>query len=518
VIHYFYIAKPNLSFDMKIKNLISFIITPLISLAIILFGDLKHGEPTVTNTMAVALLMAVWWITEAVPLAVTSLIPVALFPLLGIMDARNVSSTYFNNVIFLFMGGFIIALAMQRWDLHRRIALRILMVTGVSPGRILMGFMLATAFLSMWMSNTATAMMMMPILISVIDKLEECIGKQEIKGYSVGLLLGVAYGASIGGIATLVGTPPNLSFVRIFHIYFPNAPEISFASWLLFALPIAFVMFLITWLLLHFMYKPKKHTWTNINRNTFKEQLYDLGPISYEEKSVLTVFILVAVLWIFRLDLDFGFIRIPGWSGIFPKSSFLDDGTVAILMAILLFIIPSKTPGSKRIMNWETASKIPWHIILLFGGGFALATGIKESGLSGWIGEQLIFVADFNPILVILFICLTITFLTELTSNTATTEMILPILAGIAISTKINPLLLMLPATLSASMAFMLPVATPPNAIIFGSNRVTITQMAKTGIALNLIGALVITLMTYLLGMYVFDINLGEFPTWAMSY
>lgn len=501
---------------MKTKQIIAFILTPLVSLSIILFADLKPGEPAVTNTMAVALLMAVWWITEAVPLAVTSLLPVALFPILGIMDARIVSATYFNTVIFLFMGGFIIALAMQRWDLHRRIALKILQVTGVSPGRILFGFMFSTAFLSMWISNTATAMMMMPILISIIDKLEEAIGEKQIKDYSVGLLLGVAYGASIGGIATLVGTPPNLSFVRIFHIYFPIAPEISFASWLLFALPVAVILFICTWILLYFMYKPKKHNWANISRNTFKEQLHALGPIRYEEKIVLTVFILVAILWIFRLDLDFGFIKIPGWSGLFPKSSFPDDGTVAVFMAILLFILPSKTAGSKRIMNWETASKIPWHIILLFGGGFALATGIKESGLSGWIGEQLIFIADFNPVLVILSICLIITFLTELTSNTATTEMILPILAGIAISTNINPLLLMLPATLSASMAFMLPVATPPNAIVFGTNRITIAQMAKTGIILNLVGAVVITLMTYFLGMVVFDIQIGEFPDWAI--
>jgi len=500
---------------MKIKNLISFLITPLISLAIILFGDLKQGEPAVTNTMAVALLMAVWWITEAVPLAVTSLIPVALFPLLGIMDAKNVSSTYFNNVIFLFMGGFIIALAMQRWDLHRRIALKILLVTGVSPGRILMGFMLATAFLSMWMSNTATAMMMMPILISVIDKLEESIGKQEIKGYSVGLLLGVAYSASIGGIATLVGTPPNLSFVRIFHIYFTNAPEISFASWMLFALPISIMIFISAWLLLYYMYKPKKDNWKNFDRNMFRDQLHDMGPMRYEEKVVLIAFISVALLWIFRLDLDLGWIKIPGWAGIFPKSSFLDDGTVAIFVAILLFILPSKSKSFKRIMDWEAAIKIPWHIILLFGGGFALASGIKESGLSNWFGEQLVFVADFNPIFLILSIALLMTFLTELTSNTATTEMILPILAGIAISAEINPLLLMLPATLSASMAFMLPVATPPNAIVFGTNRITVSQMAKTGLFLNLMGAIIITLMTYLLGTFVFDMNIGEFPDWA---
>lgn len=502
---------------MKIKYIISFIITPVISLCIILFADLKPGEVAVTRTLAVALLMAVWWIAEAVPLAVTALLPVALFPLLGVMDMKIVSATYFNSVIFLFMGGFIIALAMQKWNLHRRIALHILMITGVSPGRILLGFMMATAFLSMWMSNTATAMMMMPILISVINKLEEAIGEKQVKDYSTGLLLGVAWGASIGGIATLVGTPPNLSFVRIFHIYFPSAPEISFASWLLFALPISIMIFISTWFLLFYRFKPKKHDWVNINRHTFREQLEALGPIRFEEKVVLVDFILVALLWIFRLDLDFGWVKVPGWSAIFPNSSFLDDGTAAVFMAVLLFIIPSKTSGFKRIMDWETASKIPWNIILLFGGGFALASGIKESGLSGWIGEQLIFVADFNPILVILAIALLITFLTELTSNTATTEMILPILAGIAISTKTNPLLFMLPATLSASMAFMLPVATPPNAIVFVTGRITVFQMAKTGLLLNLIGAIIITGMTYLFGTFVFDIRLDEFPAWAIS-
>lgn len=502
---------------MKIKHLISFIIVPLISLSILLFGDLQPGEPAVTSTLAVALLMAVWWMTEAVPLAITSLLPVALFPLLGIMDAKDVSSTYFNNVIFLFMGGFIIALAMQRWDLHRRIALKILFLTGVSPGRILLGFMVATAFLSMWISNTATAMMMMPILISVIDKLEETVGKLQIKGYSVGLMLGVAYSASIGGIATLVGTPPNLSFARIFHIYFPDAPEISFALWLMFAFPIALMIFICTYLYLYVSFKQKKQHWANVSRHTFRDQLQEMGPMRYEEKVVFISFLSVALLWIFRLDLNFGWFIIPGWANIFPKSSFLDDGTVAIFVAIVLFIVPSRSEGFKRIMDWEAATNIPWHIILLFGGGFALSSGIKESGLSSWFGEQLIFVADLNPIILILSIALLITFLTELTSNTATTEMILPVLAGIAVSSEINPLLLMLPATLSGSMAFMLPVATPPNAIIFGYNRVTIAQMAKTGLVLNLLGAIIITFMTYLLGTYVFDIQIGEFPAWGIQ-
>ena len=500
---------------MKIKSIISFIVTPLSCLLIILFADFKPGEPAVTYTLAVALLMAVWWITEAVPLAVTSLLPVALFPFLGIMDGKAVSSTYFNHVIFLFIGGFIIALAMERWNLHKRIALKILMFTGVSPGRILLGFMIASAFLSMWISNTATAMMMIPILLSIISKLEETVGKKNVSKYTIGLLLGVAYSASIGGIATLVGTPPNLSFARIFQIYFPDAPEISFAHWFMFALPISFTMFIIVWAFLYIIFKPRKGSWVNIDRHTFRHQLSGLGPAKYEEKVVFIVFILIAVLWLFRSNLDFGIFTIPGWSNFFPKSDHITDGSVAIFMAVILFVIPSKKVGTHRIMDWQTATKIPWHIVLLFGGGFALASGFKESGLSIWFGEQLIWVADYNPIIVIFFIAIMMTFLTELTSNTATTEMILPILAGIAVSTQTNPLLFMLPATLSGSMAFMLPVATPPNAIVFGTNKIRVSQMARTGLLLNIIGAIVITAMTYFLGTYFFEIQIGEFPDWA---
>jgi sodium-dependent dicarboxylate transporter 2/3/5 len=421
---------------LKAKSFICFIITPLISISIILFGNIAPDNPGVAGTLAVALLMAVWWITEIIPLAVTSLLPVALFPLLGIMDGKDVSATYFNHVIFLFIGGFIIALAMQRWNLHKRIALKILLLTGVSPGRILLGFMLATAFLSMWISNTATTMMMIPILLSIISKLEELAGKKNIAAYTTGLLLGVAYSASIGGIATLVGTPPNLSFSRIFHIYFPDAPEISFAKWFLFALPVSIIVFTFAWSYLYFIFKPKKNTWKNIDKETFKKQLRDLGKTSFEEKWVFVNFILVAVLWLFRSNIDIGNFTIPGWSNLLPESKFINDGTVAIIIAIALFVIPSKNEKNSRLMNWKTAEKLPWNIVLLFGGGFALASGFKESGLSIWFGEQLYWVENFSPILVIFTIAIFMTFLTELTSNTATTEMILPILAGISITTE----------------------------------------------------------------------------------
>ncbi len=496
------------------KNLY-IIIGPTLALTIYFCFELEPGNRAVSATAAIALWMAFWWITEAVPLAVTSLLPVVLFPAFGVMNGRTVSSTYFNHVIFLFIGGFIIALAMQKWNVHKRIALKILLVTGASAGRILFGFMLATAFLSMWISNTATAMMMIPILMSIIGELRENLPEKSVNRFSIALLLGVAYSASIGGMATLVGTPPNLSFARIFQIYFPTAPEITFAQWFFFALPISALFFFMVWLYLYLLFRPKnKKAWSSFDRSVLQRQYLKLGKTSIAEKQILIIFAATAILWLFRSKLNFGAFSIPGWSELFPDPTFINDGTVAIASAILLFALPSRQ-GKAKLMDWSTARQLPWRIVLLFGGGFALAAGFKESGLSLWFGEQLDWIGDTNPIIVIFAIALMTTFLTELTSNTATTEMLLPILAGLAITTETNPLLFMIPATLSASMAFMLPVATPPNAIVFGTGQLSIAQMARNGFVLNVLGAIIITLMTWWLETYVFSIELQTFPEWA---
>lgn len=492
---------------MKLKELVSFIITPLIIVGILFFWDLDPNNRAITHAFCITLLMAVWWITEAVPLAVTSLLPVALFPLFGVLDSKTVSSAYFNDVIFLFMGGFLVALAMEKWNLHQRIALKILSMTGVKPANILAGFMVASFFLSMWISNTATAMMMLPIAMSIIKQLDEIMNGGKASRFSIGLLLGIAYSASTGGMATLVGTPPNLSFVRIFEIYFPNAESITFSQWLIFALPVSLIISFAIWLILFYSFRPRKSEWIQIPRNIFSSQMKSMGRFSYEEKWVLSIFSILAFLWIFRVDLVFGNFLVPGWSRFFPQSSYINDGTIAILMSIVLFIIPSKRATREKLLDWHTAGKLPWQILLLFGGGFALATGLKESGLSLWFGERLTHVATLHPMLIILIISLFITFLTELTSNTATTEMILPILAGLSITSGIHPLFLMVPATLSASMAFMMPVATPPNAIVFGSGRITVGQMARTGFIINIIGAIIITLMMYFYGNMMFGIN-----------
>jgi sodium-dependent dicarboxylate transporter 2/3/5 len=408
------------------------------------------------------------------------------------------------------------ARAMERWDLHRRIAIQILMFFGISPGRILMGFMFATAFLSMWMSNTATTMMMIPIALSIIYKLEEILGQAKLGSYSIGLLLGIAYSASIGGIATLVGTPPNLSFARIVNIIFTAMPEVSLADWFIFSIWITVLMFLVAWLLLFLMYKPAQ-PWDGLKREDFRQEYHLLGRAKPEEKIVFVLFVLMALLWIFRTGFHIGPVDIPGWAQLFKHPAYINDGTVAIAIALILFILPAQSKKGERIMNWETANRLPWNIVLLFGGGFALAKGFVESGLSLWFGEQLSGLAGTHHVVLTSLIVAMMSFLTELTSNTATTEMILPILAGLAVSIQVNPLLLMIPATLAASLAFMLPVATPPNAIIFGTGRLRVMDMVRTGFLLNLAGIVLITLVTWFWGTVVFNIDVGSFPEWAQA-
>ncbi len=492
-----------------------FVLGLVVFFSILLFVHLDPKKPAATATLAVAMLMAVWWVFEVVPLAITALLPVFLYPVLGIMNGKAVSSVYFNDIIFLFVGGFIVALAMQRWNLHKRIALRILMLTGTSPMKILLGFMLATAFLSMWISNTATTMMMIPILLSIIEELSETMDKKSADRFTVGLLLGVAYSASIGGVSTLVGTPPNPMFTKVFAIMFPKGPEISFASWFFFAFPLVIILFLVTWIYLYMLYKPAKDSMQAIDQRSFHEQYHLMGKLSTEEWVVFIDFVLMAILWMTRSNIKVGDFIFHGWSGLFPHPNYFNDGTIAIFMAALLYFIPSKSKKNTMIMNWEFSKKIPWGIVLLFGGGFALAIGFKDSGLSAWFGHSLTFVGGAHPFVVILLVSFIMVMLTELTSNTATTQILLPILAGLAVSLKIDPLFLMIPATISASMAFMLPVATPPNAIVFSSNKITVAQMAKTGFVLNIIATILIALFTYYYAPVIFHIHLDSFPAWA---
>ena len=486
--------------------------------AITLFLDLDPSNPTVTRMAAVAVLMATWWITDAIPLSATALLPLVLYPLLGIMKTRDCAPIYVNSTIFLFIGGFMIAVTMEKWLLHKRIALWVIRRIGGGPARIILGFMIAAAFLSMWISNTATAIMMVPIAMAIILQLEERYGINACHSFTVALMLGIAYACSLGGMATLVGTPPNLSFARIFEITFPDAEPIAFGQWLVMAFPITLAMLTIVWLLLTRVFFRFSDSF-DVDHDVVEREYVALGEMSHEERAVLAVFAATAIGWIFRKDLVLGMLTIPGWSRLIPRADLIDDATVAVAMAMILFFIPTRSPKAAcpMVMGVDVFSKIPWHIVLLFGGGFALAQGFRQTGLSEFIGVRFAGLEGVPPYVMIALTCGGITFLTELTSNTATTEMILPILASVGVAIKTNPLLLMIPATLSASCAFMMPVATPPNTIVFGSGRITIAEMARVGIFINLIGVLVISVVFYFLGTTVLDIDLAGPPAWAVA-
>ena len=462
--------------------------------------------------------MAIWWVTDAIPLFATALIPLVLYPLLGIMAGHDTAPIYFNSTIVLFLGGFMIALTMEKWNLHRRIALNIIHAVGGGPARIVLGFMVAAAFLSMWISNTATAVMMVPIGLAICLQIEGGAGREGAHSLSVGLMLGIAYGCTVGGLMTLVGTPPNLSFVRIFEILFPDAPAIAFGQWLVMAFPIGVIMLVVAWLLVTQVFHRVPDD-VGIDQTVVGTERRRLGSISFEERAVLGVFVATALLWVFRVDLQLGFLTLPGWSRLLPDPSLIDDGTVAIALASVLFLIPTRnrSSGATRVMGPDVIPRLPWNIVLLFGGGFALAAGFQQTGLAQLIGAQFEVLGRLPPFAMILLVCVALTFLTEFTSNTATTEMILPILASVAVATGTHPLVLMIPATLSASCAFMMPVATPPNAIVFGSDRITVGEMARAGIFLNLIGVVVIATIVFTVGLAVFDIDPSVVPEWARS-
>ena len=484
--------------------------------ALTLMLDLEPGRPEVTRMAALAVLMAAWWITDAIPLFATALLPLFLFPLLGIERTGATAPIYFNSTIVLFLGGFMIALTMEKWNVHRRIALWVIRAVGGGPARIVLGFMLASALLSMWISNTATAIMMIPVGLAVILRMEEQFGSERTRPFSVAVMLGIAYACSAGGIATLVGTPPNLSLERIFQITFPEAPPLAFGVWFVMAAPISALLLACAWTLITqvFFRIPRE---VSVDPDVVDSEMRKLGAIGFEEKAILAVFGLTAALWVFRAPIAIGGLTIPGWSALLPFGHLIDDGTVAIAMAAVLFLIPARSPGaqSRTVMGPDVVRRLPWNIVLLFGGGFALAHGFRTTGLARFMGEGFDGLGAVPPVVLVLLICLAITFLTELTSNTATTEMVLPIFAAVAVSTGVHPLLLMIPATLSASCAFMMPVATPPNAVVFGSDRVKISEMARVGIVLNIVGAVVITLVFRAMGPLLFGIEPGVLPDWA---
>ncbi len=439
--------------------------------------------------LAVAAIMATWWVTEAVPLAVTSLLPLVLLPSLGILAAPQAAAPYANHLVYLFLGGFMLAQAMQRWDLHRRIALRIVLLIGGTPSRIVLGFMVAAAFLSMWVSNTATAAMMMPIGVAVIREIAGATGEEAAARepgrlpFAVCLMIGTAYATSIGGFATLIGTPPN-----VFLGGFLDAQlgiRISFLQWLVFALPLSVLFIPAVWLWLTRFAFPVSRDPIPGGSALIRNEYAKLGPISTPQKRLAALFGLTALAWMLR----------PAWTALLPSGAFIADSTIAMAATVLAFVVPAGGGGrATPILTWKWGARIPWDVLLLFGGGFALANGLEKSGLSQVLGDKLALAAVLPvPVFVVLVVLFVIA-LTELASNLASTAMILPILAAVAAETGIPPLLLLVPATVAASCAFMLPAATPPNAIVFGTGHFTIPQLIRAGVGANLIGAVLATL------------------------
>ncbi|MCM3906889.1 SLC13 family permease [Trueperella bernardiae] len=448
----------------------------------------KEMDTSATNiaiTAGIAVMMGVWWMTEAIPLAATALVPVTLFPIFGIMSFKEAGGAYASSTIFLFMGGFFLALAMQRWNFHRRLALTIVRAIGTKPTRLVLGFMVATGFLSMWVSNTATAVMMLPIGISVLSTIGH-VGDDDgprLSNFGTALMLGIAYAASIASLSTLIGTPPN----ALLRGYLQDTHDItlSFGKWMLFATPMAWLFLLVAWQLLVRVYKPEVSEIPG-GKELIERELRDMGPMSAQEKIVGLIFVAAAAAWII----------IPTF---WPDGP-ISDSTIAMILAMVLFITPAKPSEGVAILDWETAKHIPWDVLLLFGGGLSLSAAFGSSGLSAWIGEVAGSMAGLPTIIIIAGVAAIVIFLTEMTSNTATAAAFLPIIGAVAIGMGVDVQLLVIPVALAATCAFMLPVATPPNAIAYGSGYISIAQMVKAGLWLNILGIVMITVWTLVFG------------------
>tara|TARA_Y100001001_G_scaffold55689_1_gene52539 strand:- start:6389 stop:7771 length:1383 start_codon:yes stop_codon:yes gene_type:complete len=447
------------------------------------------------HTAIAAILMAIWWCTEAVHVSVTAIVPLAIFPLLGIGDIKTVAAPYANPIIYLFMGGFVIALAVEKWDLHKRIALTILTSVGKSGPAIVGGFMLASAIISMWVMNTSTTLMLLPIGVSVVKIVSESadeLNDTQKHNFQLAVLLGIAYSATIGGMATIVGTAPNAFFVGFMKEN--GFTEIGFGQFMLVGFPLTLVMLPLAWFAITHIVFPIKFSTSDATRNHLYKLRADLGLMSIAEKRVSVVFASAAFLWMTRPLLN----MLSIFSG-------LSDAGIAMIAATILFLIPSANKNDPYLMKWETMSKLPWGLLILFGGGLSLASSVAQTGLADWIGESLVVLGGAGTIVLVIVITTLIAFLTELTSNTATTGTFLPVVAALAIGINVDPLIFALPATLAASCAFMLPVATPPNGIVYGSGYIRIPEMVKAGFVLNIIGIVVLSILALIVAPIVFN-------------
>jgi len=478
--------------------------------------DITTLPAPVRLTLAVTLLVVVWWITEAVPLAATALLPLILLPLLGVVTFAQAAAPYADPIIFLFLGGFIIAAAMERWNLHKRIALGILRFTGTSPGRLVLGFMIATAFLSMWISNTASAMMMMPMAVAIIATLtagstdgNHATGTLQFRSC---LILAVAYAATIGGIGTIIGTPPNGIFVAQMRSLFPDAPPIDFFQWLLFGIPFVAVFLVITWIwLTRVAFRAMPEDIPGAAAIISRERSA-LGALGRGERWTLLAFTLTAAGWILADPKDIGGIVLPGIRTFVPGIS---DSVIAIGGALLLFLLPVDRKAGIFALDWETAARIPWDILIIFGGGLSLSAALVKSGAADLIVRLFGGLAGLPFLLIAIILCTVLILLGELISNTANASIMVPLMAVLGVAIGINPVMLMLLSSLVAALGFMLPVATPPNAIAFGTGFLSMREMIRTGAVLNVAGIILIIIALYTLIPWAFGITPG-IPAWAV--
>ena len=466
-------------------QVIGLFLGPLIAGLMIFAGPPENLSQPGWMTASVGILMAVWWATEAVPIAVTALLPIVVFPLLGIATIQDTTAPYANKVIYLFLGGFIVAFAMQRWNLHRRMALTVLQHVGGNGRSLVGGFMLASVIISMWVMNTSTTMMLLPIAVSIIAVIHKTVDGLDDKAkdnFQYSLLLGIAYGATIGGMATLVGTAPNAMFAAFMQETYGT--EIDFSRWMLVGLPLSAMMLPLAWLILtRFAFKVDFKT-SDEGKAALRQLKEELGAITVPEKRVATVFVLMAATWVLRPLL----VTLPGLSA-------LDDSGIAMAGGIALFLIPSGEKSDPLLLRWTYAERLPWSVLILFGGGLTLASAVTRTGLAEWLGGSLQTIGALPLFALVIVAATMIIFLTELTSNIATTATFLPVVGAIAIESGYDPIVLAVPVTLAASCAFMLPVATPPNAIVFGSGMLTIPKMVRAGMMLNIVGIFLVSIV-----------------------
>ncbi len=464
---------------------------------------------------ATTALMAVFWITEAIPIPATALIPIAAFPSLGVMSSGAATTPYANHLIYLFIGGFFIAVTMEKWNLHKRIALHTIRIVGTSPRRMILGFMGATAFLSMWVSNTATTMMMVPIGLSVLRQVSGDHGDEPTpaqRNLGTGLMLGIAYAASLGGVATLIGTPPNTVMASMLEKMY--GMQVGFAQWMLLGVPVAVVMLAFTWFMLTTWLFPTQGLNLSGARGLLEREVEALGPISRPEKIILVVGGLAATAWIARgFAADAAVVQ-----RVWPSIGMVEDATIGIACALALFAIPVSIEKREFLLDWPTAVKIPWGVVVLFGGGLALASGFTETGLADFLAGKLQGLEGASLTVFVGVVVLVTVFLTEVTSNTATATLLVPVMGSAAIAMGVHPYATVVGACLAASFAFMLPVATPPNAVVFASGTLTIRQMARAGFVLNLVGTVVITTVVVVLMPWLATTMGGSWPSTILDH